>query len=513
MPHPPYQLPPPWRGRSDYRCRDLPTPVRKELGTILVTGASGYIGGRLVPELICRGYDVRVMVRGDAEEYESIWPDAEVVAGDALDPESLDRVLEGVGAAYYLIHSMVLGPQEFDDADMHAARNFRTAAERAGVQQMVYLGGLGSAQEGLSPHLDSRHRVATELQSGSIPATVLRASVIIGSGSASFEIIKNLIDRMPVIPLPSWASHQSQPIGIRDVVKYLVGAMEAPEAAGRNFDIGGPEVLTYVQMMQSLAEILGRRTRFIPTVVGSTRLYGYAMSLLTPVPAPITMCLVGGLKNDTVCANDDIREVVPFEPLPFREAIVRALNREEQDHIATRWSDAYPAAHELSIKLHQLRRPPRYTAHYTLMTNCAPDKLFEAFTRIGGSEGWFDTNWMWRARGAVDRLLFGVGTARGRRSKRDLRVHDVIDFWRVESILPEERLLLRAEMRMPGRAWLEFTIRPLGAANELAITAHYATRSVWGDVYWRFFQPFHWYIFERLLKQIEERACGEAGFE
>ncbi len=513
MPNPPHQLPPPWRGRNDYRCRDLPTPLRRELGTILVTGASGYIGGRLVPELICRGYDVRVMVRGDASEYEDVWPDAEVVAGDALDPESLDRALEGVGAAYYLIHSMVLGPKGFAEADMQAARNFRTSAERAGVQRLIYLGGLGSTQQGLSAHLDSRHRVAEELQSGSIPTTVLRASVIIGSGSASFEIIKSLIDRMPIIPLPSWASNQSQPIGIRDVVKYLVGSMEAPEAAGRNFDIGGPEVLTYAQMMQTLSEILGRRTRFFRTALSSTRLYGYAMSLLTPVPAPITMCLVGGLKNDTVCGNDDIREIVQFEPLPFREALVRALNREEQDHIATRWSDAYPAAHELSIKLHQLRRPPRYRAHYTLQTDRPADKLFAAFTRIGGSEGWFDTNWMWRMRGAIDRVLFGVGTARGRRSKSELRVHDVIDFWRVESILPQERLLLRAEMRMPGRAWLEFTIKPLGKMNELAITAHYATRSGWGVIYWRFFEPFHWYIFARLLGQIEQRAHGQGDSE
>ncbi len=499
-------LPPPWRGRGNYVCHDLPTPVRKDLGPILVTGASGYIGGRLVPELICRGYEVRVMVRGDAAEYEDVWPDADVVAGDALDPDSLSQALAGVGGAYYLIHSMVLGPQGFAEADMQAARNFRLAAERAGVQRLVYLGGLGCREQGLSPHLDSRLRVAQELQSGSIPTTVLRASVIIGSGSASFEIIKNLINRLPVIPLPKWAFNASQPIGIRDVVKYLVGAMEAPEARGRSFDIGGPEVLTYAEMMKTLTGILGRRTRFLRTVIGNTRLYGYIMSLLTPVPAPITMCLVGGLKNDTVCDDNDIREIVPFDLVPFREAIVRALDREEQDHVATRWSDAYPAAHELSVKLHQLRRPPRYTAHYTLLTGCPAPKLFDAFTHIGGDEGWFDANWMWRTRGMIDRLLFGVGTARGRRSKKELWVHDVIDFWRVENIIPDRRLLLRAEMRMPGRAWLEFAVGQKDGQNELAITAHYATRSVWGDLYWRFFQPFHGYIFAGLLKQIEKRA-------
>ncbi len=501
-------FPPPWRGRSEYRCRNLPTPIRKDYGTILVTGASGYIGGRLVPELLCRGYPVRVMVRGDAAEYEEIWPDAEVVAGDALDPASLDIALDGIGAAYYLIHSMVLGPDGFAEADKTAARNFKTAAEKAGVQRMVYLGGLGTKKQDLSAHLASRRQVATELQSGSVPATVLRASVIIGSGSASFEIIKSLIDRMPVLPLPRWAFNESQPIGIRDVVKYLVGAMEAPEAAGKTYDIGGPEVLTYAAMMKTLSEVLGTRTRFFRTRLSSSRLFGYVMSLVTPVPAPITMCLVGGLKNDTVCSNNDIREVVPFKALPFREALVRALNREEQDRIATRWSDAYPAAHELSIKLHQLRRPPRFRAHYVLMTDCPADKLFGAVTTIGGKQGWFDGNWMWRARGTIDRLLFGVGTARGRRSKQELRNHDVIDFWRVENIVPNQRLLLRAEMRMPGRAWLEFAVKPQGGRNEFSITAHYATRKGWGDLYWRFFQPFHWYIFARLLKQLERRAVG-----
>jgi len=497
----------PWRGHDSYRCRDLPTPVRPDRGPILVTGASGYIGGRLTPELIQRGYRVRVMVRAEVADYQGVWPEAEVVRGDALDPDSLVAALQGIKVAYYLIHSMVLGPRGFAEADMRAARNFRRAAENAGVERLVYLGGLGRSGPVLSPHLESRRRVAAELQSGSIPTTVLQASVIIGSGSASFEIIKSLIDRLPLLPLPHWASHRSQPIGVRDVVKYLVGAMEAEAAAARTFDIGGPEVLTYAEMMKTLAGVLRRPTRFLRLGFGGTRFYGYMMSLITPVPAPITMCLVDGLKNDTVCADDTIRSVVPFVTMSFQQAIVRALNREEQDRIATRWSDAYPASQEYIIRLHQLRRPPRYTAHYTLLTDCPAEALFASLTRIGGQEGWFDANWMWRFRGGVDRILFGVGSARGRRSRRELRVHDVIDFWRVENLVPNRRLLLRAEMRMPGRAWLEFTVTPRnGKIYELAITAHYATRSLWGRLYWRFFQPFHWYIFARLLKQIERRA-------
>ena len=488
------------------RCGDLPTTPRTDLGTILVTGASGYIGGRLVPELVARGYRVRAMVRGQETGDLISWPEVEVVTADALDPVSLARALAGVSVAYYLIHSMVLGPEEFARADLLSARNFREAAQDAGVERIIYLGGLGEQQSGLSRHLQSRQQVAEVLADGSVPCTILRASIIIGSGSASFEIIKGLIDRLPVIPFPSWADNLSQPIGIRDVVKYLVGIMEVPLEGDKTFDIGGLEVMTYREMMTELAALLGKRTRFLRAPIRGTRLVAYVISLLTPVPAPIAMCLTGGLKVDTVCSRNAIQILIPFTPVSYREALVRALSREEQDRVATRWSDAYPPAHELSIKLNQLHRPPRYRAGYELETDRSAPALYAAISRIGGREGWFDANWMWRLRGAFDRLIFGVGAARGRRSASELRSGDVIDFWRVEDLQPDRRLLLRAEMRMPGRAWLEFTIEDLGARRRLGITALYATRSVYGRAYWRFFQPFHWYIFERLLRQIERRS-------
>ena len=518
MPKQTEHFPPPWRGRSDYRCHDLPTTPCTEQGIVLVTGASGYIGGRLVPELIRRGYRVRVMVRGDVEDYMDVWPNAEVVQGDALDVSSLQRAMDGAFAAYYLIHSLVLGPREFARADLAAVRNFRRAADSSRLNRIIYLGGLGRPEDCLSGHLYSRHAVAEELARGKVPLTTLRASIIIGSGSASFEIIKHLVKRLPVIPMPLWAGNHSQPIGVRDVIKYLVGVLEAPEAVNRVFDIGGADRLTYARMMKIVIEILQLRRRSISIPVRGTRLFGYTMSLLTPVPAPITLCLADGLKQDTICHDDTIRQVVPFQPLSYREAIVRALTREEQDLVATRWSDSYPPAHELAIKLHELRRPPRYRAFYELETLRSPADLFTAITTIGGHTGWFTSNWMWRLRGTFDRLIFGVGTARGRRRSKGLRVHDVIDFWRVEDLQPDRRLLLRSEMRMPGRAWLEFTIKSLAEhqgpvtddrpVQVLGITAHYATRSPWGRMYWRFFQPFHWYIFARLLKQIEMRAAA-----
>ncbi|MCP4572768.1 MAG: SDR family oxidoreductase [bacterium] len=495
-------------GRDSFepRCVDLPTTPRTEVGTVLVTGASGYVGGRLVPELVTRGYRVRAMIRGNETGDLDSWPEVEIVVADALDPAALARALEGVSIAYYLIHSMVLGPREFARADLQSAHNFREAAQDAGVERIIYLGGLGAQAEDLSHHLDSRRQVAEELANGSVPCTIIRASIIIGSGSASFEIIKGLVDRLPLIPFPTWADNLGQPIGIRDVLKYLVGVLEVPLLGDRTFDIGGLEVLTYRQMMGELASILGKRTRFVPAPIRGTKMVAYAISLLTPVPAPISICLTDGLKSDTVCDNNAIQILVPFTPISYREALVRALSVAEQDCVATRWSDAYPPAHELSIKLPQLRRPPRYRAAYSRLSDRSASALFRAITRIGGHEGWFNANWMWRLRGAFDRAIFGVGTARGRRSARGLRIGDVIDFWRVEELQPDRRLLLRAEMRMPGRAWLEFDVKEEQGRRRLGITAHYATKSLFGNLYWRFFQPFHWYIFEHLLRQIEGRS-------
>ncbi len=505
-------LPPPWRGFNDFWCQNLPTRQITDGGIVLVTGASGYIGGRLVPQLIQRGYRVRVMVRGDTENYHDVWPEAEVVQGDALDLPSLKRAMAGVYRAYYLIHSLVLGPAEFAQTDLVAARNFRQAADDSQLKHIIYLGGLGKEGDCLSSHLSSRHEVAEELARGKVPVTTLRASIIVGSGSASFEIIKYLITRVRILPMPRWTNNHSQPIGIRDVIKYLVGVMEAPDAVGRTFDVGGIERLSYARMLEIFSDILMLRRRTFSVPLNGTRLAGYVASLLTPVPAAITQCLFDGLTNDTVCRCDAIRDVVPFEPLSFREAIVRALSREEQDLVASRWSDSYPPAHELKVKLHQLRRPPRYQAHYELKTKHSPEDIFNAITTIGGSNGWFTGNWMWRLRGDFDRLIFGVGMSRGRRSSKQLRVHDVIDFWRVEDLKKNRRLLLRAEMRMPGRAWLEFNVDPVeqdGRVQLLGITAHYATRGLAGRLYWRFFQPFHWYIFEGLLKQIEVRSAGD----
>jgi uncharacterized protein YbjT (DUF2867 family) len=487
-------------------CHDLPTSPLPELGKVLVTGASGYIGGRLVPELLARGYDVRVMVRGDPSVYEERWPGAEVAVADALDEKSLGRALEGVNTAYYLIHSLLLGPGGFEAADIRAAANFRKAAQDCGVKRIIYLGGLGDIRTSRSRHLQCRMQVADELAAGEVPVTILRAAVIIGSGSASYEIIYHLVKKMPVLLVPHWARNACQPVAIRDVIKYLVGVLETPDTAGGSFDIGGPDILTYELMLKTFAEVINKKTVFISSPFSNITFLSYFASLLTPVPARITACLMEGLKDEAVCRNDDVRSIIPTEPLRYREAIVRALTREEQDMVHTRWSDAYPPAHELAIKLHELHRNPAYTASQSLVSEKEAFALFKSVCRVGGRTGWFDNNWMWWARGMVDRIFFGVGSARGRKSHSHLEINDVIDFWRVEDIRENRRLLLRAEMLLPGRAWLEFNINDENGRRRLSVNAYFHTRTLFGKAYWYAFLPFHRFIFTDLIEQIEKRS-------
>ncbi len=314
--------------RARPRCRELPTTPRPEIGTVLVTGATGYIGGRLVPELLARGYRVRLMVRRESAAELGRWPDVEVAVADALDPAALAVALRGVHTAYYLIHSLHLGRDEFESADIQAAVNFRDAAEANGVERIIYLGGLGDVSADLSAHLESRTQVAEELGRGAAATTILRAAMIIGSGSISFEIVKHLVDRLPVMFIPDWAQTECQPIGIRDMVRYLVGALETPATAGRSFDVGGGEVLSYEKILQILARLMGRWRLFLPSPVSDVEAYTWIVSLVSPVPAQVVRCLLGGCRNRVVCDNDDIRLLIPLELMPFEEALRRALSHE-----------------------------------------------------------------------------------------------------------------------------------------------------------------------------------------
>ena len=487
-------------------CQDLPSKPSAAVGKVLVTGASGYIGGRLVPELLARGYKVRVMVRGPSPSYQELWPEVEVVTADARNFDQLRSALEGIDTAYYLIHSLLLGQKEFAAADIQAAINFRKAAEDNQIKRIIYLGGLGDTQTQLSTHLQSRIHVAEELKKGAVPVTTLRAATIIGSGSASYEIIQNLVRKLPIIFVPCWARTKCQPIAIRDVIKYLVGVLEVPATSGKSFDIGGINILSYSEMLKMWADCFNKK-RFFTRFFSFLPLYSYLGALITPVPAPITRSLMEGLKNEVVCQNRTIQEHLPFKPLSYREAIILAMNREDQDKIYTRWSDAYPPAHELALKLHEIQGRPQYSKTYSLVTKKEASSLFHRICRVGGKEGWFSSNWLWRARGAIDKVLLGVGTSRGRRSQTTLKINDVIDFWRVEDLQKDKRLLLRAEMKLPGKAWLEFQIEDEGSQRRLLLKPYFYTQNIWGSLYWYFFSPFHQFIFNDLIKQIEKRSA------
>ncbi len=491
---------------ADHYCRDLETTPRPALGRTLVTGVTGYIGGPLVPELLERGYEVRVMVRAYSPEHEDRWPGAQVVTADALDQESLVAALEGVHTAYYLIHSLLCGPKRFAQLDIEAARNFRTAADRNGVSRIIYLGGLGDRQSRLSEHLRSRQAVSEELSRGSALLTSLRAAIIIGSGSASFELMEHLVRGLPVIFLPPWANTKCQPIGIRNVVMYLVGVLETSSTAGFSYDIGGPDILSYHDMLKIFSDVLGLIRLFRPFFFSNIRIVSYLSSLATPVPHPIIRCLLESTANTVVCENNDIRDIIRISLLTYREAVVRALSREDQDRVYTRWSDAYPPAHELAMKLTAVDQMSLYTKTISISTDKSSEALFSSICRVGGKEGWFNLNWLWKARGMVDRILMGVGTVRGRRSPTFLRVNDVIDFWRVEDMRPGERLLLRAEMKLPGRAWLEFSIDVgTDGKRQLTVTAYYQPFGFWGRIYWYAAIPLHIFIFQDLIAKIEER--------
>lgn len=480
----------------------------------LVTGATGYIGGRLVPELLEAGHEVRCMTRSPDRLRDLPWADrVEVAVADATDPERSRAALDGIEVAYYLVHTMG-ATGRFAERDRLAARTFAEAAARAGVRRIVYLGGL-VPDERLSPHLRSRAEVGEIFLRGDVPAVVLRAAVIIGSGSASFEMLRYLTERLPVMTTPRWVRSRTQPIAVRDVLRYLTAWAGVPGTVNRAFDIGGPDVLTYAGMMHGYASVAGLpRRMIIPVPLLSPRLSSLWVGLVTPVPPGIARPLVESLRNEAVCREHDIARYVPDPPdglIGFRQAVALALTKIKGAEVATRWSSASVpgAASEPLPTDPDWAGGSLYIDERSREVAAGPQALWQVIEGIGGNNGWYSFPVAWQARGLLDRLVGGVGLRRGRRDADRLRVGDSIDFWRVEEVLPGRLLRLRAEMRLPGLAWLELGVARSGDRTVYTQRAIFHPRGLLGHLYWWAISPFHGLIFGRMPVNVAAAAARQ----
>jgi len=472
---------------------------------ILLLGATGYVGGRLVPRLLREGHPVRCMARDPRKLVGRQWSGVEIVRGDVLDPPSLTRAMAGCGVVYYLVHSMGGGEGSFVERDRLAAHNCVAAAAAAGVRRIIYLGGLGERSDSPSPHLRSRNEVGEILGAGSVPVTEFRAAMIIGSGSASFDMMHALVNRLPVMIAPRWVSTRSQPISIHDVLRYLVEALGVPASAGKVIDIGGADILTYKEMMHRLAGILGLTRRILVVPVLTPRLSSLWINLVTPISASLARALVEGLRSEMVCQSDLARRLFPFTPRGFNHSVVRALDRIRSSAVETTWSSASLASRpEADVTLSDAQ----LLSDVQVLEVAAPsDILYRVVSSIGGTNGWYYADSLWQLRGFMDKMIGGVGLRRGRRHPVELLPGDALDFWRAESVEPGRSLVLRAEMKVPGRAWLEFSVAPLSQTrSRLSQTARFYPRGLAGLAYWYGVYPAHAPIFSGMARAIARRA-------
>ena len=476
---------------------------------ILVTGATGYIGGRLVPRLLKDAHRVRCLVRDPSRLEGRPWHSSvEIVAGDVLTPASLRAALDGVSISYYLIHSMGAGAH-FEERDLVAARNFSAAAKEAGVQRIIYLGGLAESSPTLSNHLRSRQQTGEALRAGGVPVTEFRAGVIVGSNSLSFEMIRYLTERVPIMICPRWVYTRTQPIGIRDVLDYLVESISVPASAGRIVEIGGADVITYGEMMTIYADVRGLKRWLVPVPFLTPRLSSLWVNLVTPIPAAMARPLVEGLRNENVVTNPAARELFPrIVPAGYRESVERALDQLKASNVASSWSDALSTSQRDVAPVTFSSEEGMLIEHRQRIVAASTAQVFHIFSGIGGNRGWLYLNRAWKLRGFADRLIGGVGLRRGRRDQDRVRVGDALDFWRVEAVEQDKLLRLRAEMKVPGMAWLQFqaTPRPDGTTL-LEQTAFFAPKGLAGTLYWYALYPIHRIIFSGLIDRIGERAA------
>ncbi len=472
--------------------------------TILLTGATGYVGGRLLPLLEQRGYRVRCLTRRPDALQAVVGAGTQVMQGDVLDAESLTAAMDGIDAAFYLVHSMG-STADFEQEDRHAAGNFAEAAQRAGVRRIIYLGGLGTRDKELSKHLRSRQETGDILRSTSVQVIELRASIVIGSGSLSFEMIRALVERLPIMICPKWVRVLAQPIAIEDVLAYLLESIELPETDSKIFEIGGPDQVSYGQIMQEYARQRGLRRFMIPVPVLTPYLSSLWLGLVTPLYARVGRKLVESLKNATVISSNLADTAFSVRPRSLSEAVARALAHEDREFAVTRWSDALSSAGEPAT-WGGVRFGSRIVDSRTAEVDLPPGVAFAPIERIGGQTGWYYGDWLWRVRGFLDLLVGGVGVRRGRRDPVNLRVGDPLDFWRVEGFEPDRLLRLQAEMKVPGRAWLEFEVTGHGKQSTVRQTAIFDPVGLLGLAYWYVLYPLHQLVFAGMLRNLVRAA-------
>ncbi len=479
-----------------------------QIQRIFLTGSTGYIGGRLAPRLLENGYVVRCFARSAGKLRARPWASSEgveIVEGDVVSEADLTVALKNCDVAYYLIHSMEASGGEYRVTDLALAETFGRACVKAGIKRIIYLGGLGETGKGLSKHLTSRREVEQALESCGVPVTVLRAAMIIGSGSASFEILRYLVERLPLMITPRWVSTESQPIAIRDVLYYLMEVLSVPETIGKTIDIGGPDVASYSELMREMASALGLRRRLvIPVPVLTPRLSSLWIHLVTPLHSSIARPLAEGLRNRVVCRDNEAARLMPHQCLTIREAIDASIEKMRGGLVETFWGDAGIMPGDPSWAGGTV-----YTDRRDASTTASMEALWASVSSLGGSRGYLGADWLWRLRGAMDRLVGGPGLRRGRRHPQDLRLGDSLDFWRVAAISPPYCLELRAEMKLPGVATLSFELEPKDDENpnvRLTMTARFRPRGLFGIAYWYSVVPLHGIVFSQMLTGLVRSA-------
>lgn len=480
------------------------------LGRILVTGATGYIGGRLVPRLLSEGYDVRILVRDATRVQNYPWAhQVEVVQGDALDEAALTEAMRGMGTAYYLIHGMK-GSKPDVRRDLKAAANFASAAEESGVQRIIYLGELATGEEKCTPYLESRHQTGRILREGKVPVTEFRAGMVIGSGSVLFEMVRYTAERQPLFLCPRWFFTEAQPIGILNVLDYLTAALTCDESKNQVVEIGGATRMTYAQMLMTYAEVRGLKRRLVRLPLSAPVLSAHWASMITPVQWQVLLPLIEGLQSPSVVGSDLAKRLFPdIQPMDFKTALNLALGRVASDDVETSWSDALVNSLGDDRPVTLTTSEGMMLERRRLKVDLNPEAVFQSYTGLGGNRGWLFMDWAWRIRGWMDKLVGGVGLRRGRRNPDELRVGEALDFWRVEEIIPGRLIRLRAEMKVPGKAWLEFqSIPQSGGGTLLTQTAYFAPHGLAGFLYWYLLYPIHSFIFSGMIRRIAQRAAG-----